>query len=45
MDVYLPLPEIAGGIIQFLSGVAYYDLFARKKKPEVDEIIQRPSDK
>ncbi|SJK85582.1 MFS transporter [Cuniculiplasma divulgatum] len=45
MDVYLPLPEIAGGIIQFLAGVAYYDLFARKKKPEVDEIIQRPSDK
>ncbi len=39
MDIYLPLPEIAGGIIQFFAGVAYYDLFARKKKEEKVERV------
>ncbi|MHB1440025.1 MAG: MFS transporter [Cuniculiplasma sp.] len=30
MDIYLPLPEIVGGLIQVFAGIAYYDMFAKR---------------
>ena len=31
MDAYIPLPEIIGGIIQFLAGVVFMKLFVKKR--------------
>ncbi len=32
MDIYLPLPEVVGGLIQAAAGVVYYRMFVTRKK-------------
>lgn len=37
MDIYLPLPEVVGGLIQMAAGVVYFKMFVTKNTKGKDE--------